>query len=213
MKHLKSTLLGFCLLALNSCITPKEPSDQQLHSFESQKTLVIPPICDNSKFAQIIGRSLTNSLTRKIATDVRYAGDIPQLTPILSKSNLMSNGQTDIAEISRIASAIKANEVVTIRITSMTVYPPQSMSALVIMTTFTGDKYKNRISNVNLNMKDHEHKKELAEFVRGTVTGPLGDRFIKKTNVNLEAALLSNDQFLKYAGHKIAKSVLFMKKY
>ena len=60
-------------------------------------------------------------------------------------------------------------------------------------------------------MEDIEDRKLFAEFVGGSVRGPLDDRFIRKTNVNLESAMLSNKEFYRYLGSRIASSVLRMK--
>jgi hypothetical protein len=212
MKLNKIIIPVLLLLGAFSC-TNSEPINRQLHSFEAETVLVIPPVCKESKVSELLGRSLTTSLIKEVATDVRYAGDIPKLKSILSKDNLMSDGQIDMAEISRVGKAINAQEVICVRVTALSTYPPQSMSALVIVRSIEGDKYKQRVSYVNINMNDPGHQKEMAEFSRGSLRGPVGDRFVTKKDVNLEAALLSNDEFSKFAGYKIAKSILYMKKY
>ncbi|MCM8532703.1 MAG: hypothetical protein NE330_16165, partial [Lentisphaeraceae bacterium] len=70
-----------------------------------------------------------------------------------------------------------------------------------------------KVSYLDINMRDAESKKEFADYVGGNLRGPLDDRFIKKTNVHAETALLSTQEFNKYVGYKLSKNILHMKKY
>jgi hypothetical protein len=175
--------------------------------------LIIPPIIEDKAISDNIGHSLTTSLMSQLAVDVRYAGDIKSLKNVLTPDNLLVDGQINMGEATRVGKTLNANEVISVKINNITSYPPQQASAIVIVRTINGDKYSQRVSFVNVNMKDPVLKKEFAKFVGGSIRGPLGDRFIKKTNINAEAALLSNNEFSKFVGHKIAKSIVYMKKY
>ena len=159
----------------------------------------------------MIGRSLTQQLSHKVSSDIRYAGDIENLKSALSKENLMADGQINVNEASRIGTAVQASEIVCVRIISSHLYPPQRATAIIILRALNGKLYRQRTTTLTVNMNDIEHRKEFADFVGGNIRGPLGDRFIQKTNVNLEAAMLSNHEFYRFLGSKIATSVLRMK--
>jgi hypothetical protein len=205
--------LSCCILG-NSCALFKDNSSAHITpAFEGDKILIIPPISDDTKMSNDIGRSITKNLLQNVSSDIRYGGDISKLKEPLSNSNLMADGQVNMQEVSKIGTLINASEVICIRITSYSAYPPQKVSCLIITRTMQGTKYKQRVSYVNVNMKDIEDQKELAKYSGGELRGPLGDRFIKKTNINAEAAMLSNTQFNEFIGYKISKNILHMKKY
>ena len=210
---MKSIKFLSVVLALVLCSCTTQPTNQELHAFEGETILVIPPVSKDSKVGDSVGRSLTDFLITEAGTDVRYAGDVPKLNSIMSRDNLFADGQINMGEVTRIGKAVNAHEVVCVTIKSVNPYPPQKMSALVIVRNIDGDRYRQKVSYVTVDMKNPMHKKEFADFAGGSLRGPLGDRFVKKTNVNAEAALLSNDEFSKYVGYKIAKSILLMKKY
>ena len=211
MNKIYTLIISFSLLSF-SCAS-KSNSDHVLPAFEGDNVLVIPPLAKDKKMADAIGRSMTAYLAGNVSSKVRYAGDIPKLKDTLSNRNLMSDGQVNMQEISKIGAAVNAREVICVRVTTYTPYPPQTLSCVIIARTLQGQKYKQRVAYLNLNMRDIEHKKEFADFVGGSLRGPLGDRFIKKTNVNAEAAMLSNAEFNNFAGYKISNNILYMKKY
>ena len=206
-------LLTFILLSTTSCVQNSENDDLKLAPFEGDTVLIIPPLSNDSNLNEQVGRSMTKNLVRKISSDVRYAGDIPKLSSALKMENLVADGQVNMYEISKIGAAVKARDVICVKVTSYSIYPPQSLSCVIISRRLEGQKYKQRIAYFDVSMRDIEDRKEFAEFVGGSLRGPLGDRFIKKTDVNAEAALLSNNEFYRYAGYKISKNILLMKKY
>ena len=207
------TLLILLTLSTASCVSKQENDDLKLAPFEGDTVLIIPPLSDDSNLNDQIGRSMTSNLVRKVSSDVRYAGDIPKLNSALQKGNLLVDGQVNMLEVTKIGAAVNTRDVICVRVTSYTLYPPQSLSCVIISRRLEGQKYKQRVAYMDIDMQDIEHRKEFADFVGGSLRGPLGDRFVKKTNVNAEAAMLSNNQFYKFAGYKISKNVLLMKKY
>lgn len=208
------TLLCLALLCSTSCVSKNtDLSNHELPAFEGDNILIIPPIYKDKNTSHIIGRSLTSSLLREVSSDVRYAGDIPKLNSALNDSNLISDGQVNMTEISHIGSAVNSKEVICVRVTSYSSYPPLSISCVVISRSLEGNKYKQKVSYLDINMRDIENKKEFAEYVGGSLRGALDDRFIKKTNVHAEAALLSAHEFNRYVGYKLSKNILHMKKY
>ncbi|MCH2204320.1 MAG: hypothetical protein MK132_00395 [Lentisphaerales bacterium] len=210
----KIWILTFILvLCTVSCASKKDNNDLKLAPFEGDTVLIIPPLSDDSNLNNELGRSMTSNLIRKISSDVRYAGDIPKLQSALQKSNLIVDGQVNMLEVSKIGAAVNAKDVICVKVTSYTLYPPQSLSCVIISRRLDGQKYKQRVAYMNVHMEDIEDRKEFADFVGGSLRGPLGDRFIKKTDVNAEAAMLSNKQFYRFAGYKISKNILLMKKY
>jgi hypothetical protein len=201
------------VLCSTSCVTNTENEDLKLAPFEGDTILLIPPLSNDTNLNSQVGRSMMTHLVRGISSDVRYAGDIPKLQNALVTENLVADGQVNMLEISKIGSAVGAKDVICVKVTSYTLYPPQSISCVIISRRLEGQKYKQRIAYMNVNMKDLGDRKEFADFVGGSLRGPLGDRFIKKTDVNAEAAMLSNNEFYRFAGYKISKNILLMKKY
>ena len=201
-------LLIISSLFLCSCASN---DDSQLAPFEGQTLLVIPPICKKESTSDMIGRSLTQQLSHKVSSDIRYAGDIENLRSALTKENLMADGQLNVNEASRIGTAVQASEIVCVRVIESHLYPPQRATAIIVLRALNGKHYRQRTTTLTINMEDIEDRKLFAEFVGGSVRGPLDDRFIRKTNVNLESAMLSNKEFYRYLGSRIASSVLRMK--
>ncbi|MCM8530365.1 MAG: hypothetical protein NE330_04325, partial [Lentisphaeraceae bacterium] len=127
------TLLCLVFICSTSCVNNNtELSNHELPAFEGDNILIIPPIYKDESASQTIGRSLTSHLLRKVSSDVRYAGDIPKLNTALSDSNLMSDGQVNMTEISHIGSAVNSKEVICVRVTSYSSYHPLSISCVVI---------------------------------------------------------------------------------
>ena len=202
----------FGLLVLTGC-TVKEYQPHELSSFDSMSAVVLQPITENKKVSDAMGQSLTTTLINDLSADIRYAGDIPKLSPALSKNNLIADGQINMSELSRIGNVVNAQEVICVKVNSSSFYPPQHMAALVIVRSAEGSKYRQKVGFVKINMQDPEHKKEFSQFVGGDLRDPLIEKFTRKTNINAETALLSNDEFSKFVGYKIAKHILYMKKY
>jgi len=207
MKLFKYITITIITATIVSCSTKKEDMPQP---FDTQTLLVIPPICTEAKSSETIGRSLSHHLTSIVSSDTRYAGDIPQLKDALKKENLVTDGQINGDEITRIGSAIRAHEIVCVRLISLSSYPPQRATAVIMLRSLEGNN-SSKVSTLSLSLNDVENRKEFADFVKGQIRGPLGDRFVKKTNVNLEAAMLSNSEFNRYIGYKIAMSIKRMK--
>ena len=201
------------LLFTVSCVSVKEYEATELSSFDSVSAVVINPITEKANISDAIGKSITTTLTNSLAADIRYAGDIPKLQPTLSKNNLIADGQVNMSELSRIGNAVNAKEVICVKVNSISYYKPQSIAALVIVRSAEGSKYRQKVGFVNISLNDPEHKKEFASFVGGDLIDPLVERFTRKTNINAETAELSNDEFARFVGYKIAKHILFMKKY
>ena len=215
MKNNKYILAVLTALLTVSCQTSKNDQykSSELHSFDTMSALVINPITDNKKVSDSIGQSLTSTLINHMAADIRYAGDIPKLQELLNNDNLMADGQVNMSELSKIGNAVNAQEVVCVKINSSSPYPPQNMSALVIVRSAEGAKFRQKVGFVNISLKDPIQQKEFAQFVGGEVRSPLEDKFKRKTNINTETGMLSNDEFSKFVGYKIAKQILYMKKY
>ena len=216
MKLKINLLVVLIALLASSCqMLEKEekytPTD--LHSFDSVSALVINPINTSDKVSDSIGHSLTTTLIDNMAADIRYAGDIPKLQSALSSNNLLADGQVNMSELSKIGSAVNAQDVICVKVNSSNFYPPQQMTALVIVRSSEGSKYRQKVGFVNISLKNPAHKKEFADYVGGEVRTPLEDKFKRKTNINAETAMLSNDEFSKFVGYKIAKHILYMKKY
>lgn len=204
-------VLSACLLITTSCTT-KESQATDLSSFDTVSAIVLKPITDHKKIPDVIGRSLTTSLTDDLAADIRYAGDIPKLQPALSNNNLLADGQVNMSELSRIGKVVNAREVICVKVNSSSLYPPQHMAALVIVRSTEGQTYRQKVGFLKIDMKNPQHKKEFAHFVGGELTDPLVEKFTRKTNINAETAMLSNDEFAKFVGYKIAKHIVLMKK-
>lgn len=206
-------LLAFLNVSCQLLDKENEYESSELHSFDTVSALVINPISESKKVSESVGKSLTTTLINHMAADIRYAGDIPKLQSVLNNDNLLADGQVNMSELSKIGNAVNAQEVICVKINSSSLYPPQRMSALVIVRSADGAKFRQKVGFVNISLKDPEHKKEFADFVGGEVRTPLEDKFVKKTNINAETGMLSNDAFSKFVGYKIAKQILYMKKY
>ena len=217
MKILKNslicTLLTISLLSTSCTHKVYEAQAIDLDDFDSVSAIVVNPIIDNDKVSDSMGHSLTATLTDHLAADIRYAGDIPKLSPSLVKNNLLADGQINMSELSKIGSAVNAKEVICVKVNSSHLYPPQSMNALVIVRSSDGTKYRQKVGYINISMKNINHKNEYMKFVGGDLKTPLGDKATRKTNINGEVGLLSNDDFARFVGYKIAKHVIYMKKY
>lgn len=217
MKTLKNsfrcTLLIAAILICGCTNKVYQTQATDLHDYETVSAVVVNPIIDNDKVANSMGISLTATLTDYLAADIRYAGDIPKLQPSLLKNNLVADGQINMTELSKIGSAVNAKEVICVKVNSSHLYPPQSMSALVIIRSSEGSKYRQKVGYINISMQNVNHKNEYMQFVGGDLKTPLGDKATRKTNINGEVGLLSNDDFAKFVGYKIAKQVIYMKKY
>ena len=216
MKILKNSLLCAALTALFSFgCTNKVYTTQatDLNDYETVSAVVVNPIIDNEKVSDSMGHSLTATLTDYLAADIRYAGDIPKLQPSLIKHNLIADGQVNMSELSKIGNAVNAKEVICVKVNSSHFYPPQSMAALVILRSSEGNKYRQKVGYVNISLKNINHRNEYMKFVGGDLKTPLGDKATRKTNINGEVGLLSNDDFARFVGYKIAKQVIYMKKY
>jgi len=217
MKTLKNsfTIAALCGALLTTGCKNKVYQAQatDLTEYDSVSAVVVNPIIDNDKIANSMGYSLTATLTDYLAADIRYAGDIPKLQPSLVKNNLMADGQVNMSELSKIGDAVNAKEVICVKVNSSHLYPPQSMGALVILRSSDGNKFRQKVAYVNINMKNVNHKNEYMKFVGGDLKTPLGDKATRKTNINGEVGLLSNNDFARFVGYKIAKQVIYMKKY
>ncbi|MCM8541662.1 MAG: hypothetical protein NE328_15445 [Lentisphaeraceae bacterium] len=212
-KYLVMVLLTALIGA--SCVssTNKEFNSKELHAFESASAIVVNPIIENKKVSDSMGRSLTTTLMNHMAADIRYAGDIPQLQTVLTNDNLIADGQVNMKELSKIGNAVKANEVICVKVNTFSLYPPQKMSALVIVRSSEGSKYRQKVGFVNLSLEDPILRKEFSDFVGGEIRNPLEDKMLRTTNINTQTGMLSNDAFSKFVGYKIAKQILYMKKY
>ncbi len=217
MKILKNSFIctSICAAFILSSCTHKVHESQatDLSDYDKVSAVVINPIINNDKVASSMGRSLTSTLTDFLAADIRYAGDIPKLQPSLLKNNLIADGQVNMSELSKIGSAVNAKEVICVKVSQSHLYPPQSMTALVIVRSSDGSKYRQKVGYINISMQNVNHKNEYMNFVGGDLKTPLGDKASRKTNINGEVGLLSNDDFARFVGYKIAKQVIYMKKY
>jgi hypothetical protein len=210
----KLTLIALCFF-ITSCSNffKKENPDLITPPFEGNCILIIPPISNDPVVTEAVGKSMTSNLLHTLSSDVRYAADIDKLKPALNNGNLMADGQINMDEASKIGSAVNANEVICTRVTAYSPYPPQKIACVIMVRTLEGSRYRQRVSYVNVDLKNPADQKEFAQFAKGELRGPLGDRFIKKENVNAEAAMLSNNEFLNYVGLKVSQNILYMKKY
>lgn len=213
MTNFKYLLLSIVILfGLNSCQTP---DSNQPALGESNKILLLEPMSYNSKFkhAQSFGTNLQEACIQKLSNSTLYGPEIPAINKLAQSGSLVKDNTLNLAETLRLASLVKAGQVLTVTVYKASEYPPFALSCKVQSIKILGERYTTRTQFVRVDLGRNSHKTKFLQFVGTRERLKLEDEILAtEDHAKAESALLSKSDFYRFSASFIVDEIIKMQK-